>query len=390
MMKGVTTLAILALCCGTVVGSDAPMMLAGPWVPEDPHRIDFTALPKVPLQHAVVSDVRKEKGVNQHNYLTHYDGRFFAMWSDGPGVEDRVGQRVKFATSADGLTWETPHFLTPEPPHSDPGSPHYGTRTDQGFRYIARGFWQRDGELLALASLDEAAGFFGKSLELRAFRWTNGSTWVDAGLIHDDTINNFPPLRLSTGDWMMSRRPHNYKSAGVHFLVGGVKALNDWQSYPVLGSASELAAEEPDWWILPDGNLSAVFRDNRKRGFLFRSFSTDHGRTWSKPVRTNFPDATSKVCGLRLADGRYVLVSNPNPKKRDPLALSISDDGLVFTKMIHLVGGRHVDYPHVIEHGDSLLIAFAGGKQTVEVLKVKLADLEAVVTPGQPLVSQAE
>jgi hypothetical protein len=390
MKKGVSSLAILALCCGTVVASDATVMLAGPWLPEDPHRIDFTALPKVPSEHAIVSDVRKERGVNQHNYLTRHDGRFFAMWSDGPGVEDRVGQRVKFATSADGLTWEAPRFLTPEPPNSGPGSPHYGTRTDQGFRYIARGFWQRDGELLALASLDEAAGFFGKSLELRAFRWKNDGTWDDAGLIHDDTINNFPPLRLSTGDWMMSRRPHNYKSAGVQFLVGGVKALDDWRSYPVLGSASELAAEEPDWWILPGGDLSAVFRDNRKGGFLFRSFSTDQGRTWSKPVRTNFPDATSKVCGLRLADGRYVLVSNPNPKKRDPLALSISEDGLVFTKMIHLVGGRHVDYPHVIEHGENLYIAFAGGKQTVEVLKVKLADLDAVAMPGQPLLHPVE
>jgi hypothetical protein len=40
-----------------------------------------------------------------------------------------------------------------------------------------------------------------------------------------------------------------------------------------------------------------------------------------------------------------------------------------------LVGGRHVDYPHVIEHGDSLWIAFATAKQTVEVLQVRIADL---------------
>ena len=382
--------ALLAADPHPVTNPESPLMLAGPWAPENTHRIDFTSLPRVAVEHAVVSDVRKENGVNQHNYLTHFHGKFFVMWSDGPGVEDRVGQRVKFATSADGLTWEAPRFLTPEPPHSGPDSPHYGTRSDKGYRYIARGFWQREGELLALASLDEAAGFFGKSLELRVFRWKDDETWEDAGRIHDDTINNFPPLRLSTGDWMMSRRPHDYKSAGVFFLVGGVKALDDWTSFPVLGSASELNAEEPDWWILPGDHLSAVFRDNRKGGFLFRAFSTDHGRTWSKPVRTNFPDATSKISGLRLADGRYVLVSNPNPKKRDPLTLSISEDGLVFSQMIYLVGGRHVDYPHVIEHGDSLFIAFAGGKQTVEILKVKLADLDAVAMPGQPLVPQAE
>ncbi len=53
--------------------------------------------------------------------------------------------------------------------------------------------------------------------------------------------------------------------------------------------------------------------------------------------------ATSKISGLRLHDGRYVLVSNPNPQKRDPLTLSISEDGLFFTKMLYLVGGRLID-----------------------------------------------
>jgi hypothetical protein len=373
-------------------------MLSGPWVPENTHEIDFAALPRVPSEHVVISDLRakgadpaklekKNGGVNQHNYLAHHDGQFWAMWSDGPGIEDRVGQRVKFATSADGLKWSTSKFLTPIPPDSGPDSPHFGTRTDKGMRWISRGFWQRDGDLLALASLDEAAGFFGPSLELRAFRFDKGSReWRDAGLVFDDTINNFPPLKLPTGDWMMSRRMFDYKTTGVHFLVGGVKALSDWQSFPVLGSASELKAEEPDWWILPDDTLAAVFRDNRRSGFLYRSFSTDDGRSWSTPQKTNFPDATSKISGLRLRDGRYVLISNPNPKRRDPLTLSISDDGLFFTKMLYLVGGRHIDYPHVIEHGDSLFIAFAGGKQSVELLKVKLGDADTVKMPVKPLV----
>lgn len=375
---------------------ESAVMLSGPWLPENPHNLDFGSLPRVPSEHVIISDVRVKAGdptklnkqaggVNQHNYLTHHDGQFWAMWSDGPGIEDRVGQRVKFATSVDGLKWSEPKFITPIPPNSGPDSPHYGTRTDKGMRWISRGFWKRDGELLALASLDEAAGFFGPSLELRAFRFDKASgEWRDAGLVFDNTINNFPPMKLRTGDWMMSRRMHDYKTSGVHFLVGGVKSISDWQSFPVLGSASELKAEEPDWWTLPDNTLAAVFRDNRHSGFLYRAFSTDDGRTWSKPIKTNFPDATSKISGLRLRDGRYVLVSNPNPKKRDPLTLSISDDGLVFTKMLYLVGGRHIDYPHVIEHGDSLFIAFAGGKQSVEVLKVKLSDIDVVKMPEKP------
>lgn len=363
----------------------SPVMLVGDWVPRDPHQIDFHRLPRVPSTHVVVSDVVATQGVNQHNYLIRHDGRFFVMWSDGPGKEDRVGQRVKFATSADGLTWSEPDFLVPEPPASGPDSPFYNTRDARGFRWISRGFWHRDGELFALVALDEAAGFFGPSLELRAFRFDPATgTWHEEGLVFDDAINNFPPKRLPGGDWMMSRRTHDYKDVGVHFLVGGRAGLDQWESFPVLGSSSELAAEEPLWWVLPDGHLVAFFRDNRKSGYVYRSFSTDEGRRWSRPVRTNYPDATSKLHGLRLRDGRYVLVSNANPRKRDPLVLALSDDGLVFDWMGLLVGGRHVDYPHVIEHDGHLLVAFAGGKRSVEILKIELSDLDRLRSTRSP------
>jgi hypothetical protein len=362
----------------------SPRMLAGDWVPDDSHEIDLAGLPRVPSQHVVVNDVRAAKGVNQHNYLVHHGGRFWAMWSDGPAREDRVGQRVKFATSEDGLKWSQPKFLTPPPLGSDKDSEFYGKWTRKGLRYISRGFWQREGELLALASLDESGGFFGPSLALRAFRLnTTDHTWEDAGVVFDDTINNFPPKKLRNGQWMMSRRPHNYKITGVHFLVGGTEAIDKWESFPVLGSESELSAEEPLWWTLPDRNLMALFRDNRRSGYLYRSFSIDNGRTWSKPVQTDFPDATSKLNGLRLSNGKYVLVSNANPRKRDPLVISISNDGMVFDRMGYLVGGRHVDYPHVIEHDGHLLVAFASGKQTVEILRIRIADLNSLSNSGR-------
>ena len=351
-------------------------MLHADWVPDDPHTIDFDRLPRVKSQHVIVSDVKPTNGVNQHNYLIHHNGQFWAMWSDGPGVEDRVGQRVKYATSADGLSWSTPQFMTPEPRGFGPESPIYSTRSAEGFRWISRGFWKRGKELLALATIDEAAGFFGKSLELHAFRWVESQNrWEDMGVIADNAINNFPPKKIADGRWMMSRRMWNYKKTGVHFLVGGVDRLNEWQSFPVLGSSSELAAEEPLWWSLPDGNLMALFRDNRKSGYLYRSFSINNGDAWSRPVKTDFPDATSKLHGLQLKDGRFVLVSNANPKKRDPLVLSVSHDGMVFSQMAYLVGGRRVDYPHVLEHGDHVFVAFSGNKQSVEVLRIPIGEL---------------
>lgn len=383
---GSLTAGLLLLICSMGVaeaqqsGSDEAMLI-GDWLPADTHQIDYLKLPLVPSEHLVISDVRDTGGVNQHNYLAVFDGRLFVMWSDGPGVEDRVGQRVRFAVSDDGLQWSKPEYITPEPPDSGPDSPHYGTRSDRGMRWISRGFWQREGELIALCALDEAAGFFGRSLELRGFRWT-GREWEDAGVIAKNAINNFPPRRIPDGQWMMSRRKWNYRQTGVEFLVGGVRSLSDWVSSPVLGSNSRLSAEEPLFWGLPDGRLVALFRDNRGSKFLYRSVSADLGKTWTPPQRSNFPDATSKFLGLRLSDGRYVLISNSNPRARDPLTIAVSEDGLVFTRLAWLIGGRHVDYPHALEHEGSLLVAFAGGKQSVELLKIKLSALNQIRMPA--------
>ena len=356
-------------------------MLVGDWLPKDPHQIDHQRLPRLPVEHVVVSDVRSTHGVNQHNYLAYFKDQFFLMWSDGPGIEDRVGQRVRYSISDDGIQWSTPRYLTPVPPSSGPDSPHYGTRSLMGKRWISRGFWKRDGQLLALCALDEAAGFFGPSLELRAFRWA-APNWVDIGVVADNAINNFPPQKTPEGSWMMSRRPYDYKTQGVEFLIGGVNQFNQWKSYPVLGTNDALSAEEPLWWALPNDHLVALFRDNRGSKFLYRSYSDDNGRTWSPPTRTNFPDATSKLFGFRLSDGRYILISNSNPRARDPLTLAISQDGQTFDQLAWLVGDRHVDYPHAIEHDGTLYIAFAGGKQTVELLRIKIKDLDSVKMPA--------
>jgi hypothetical protein len=74
-------------------------------------------------------------------------------------------------------------------------------------------------------------------------------------------------------------------------------------------------------------------------------------------------------------------VSNSNPAKRDPLTLALSDDGMVFDRLFYLVGGRKVDYPHVMEHEGYLYIAHSGGKQSVEIERVRVADLDAMRNP---------
>jgi len=362
---------------------DSPLMLAGDWVPDNPHLIDFANLPRIPSEYAVVNDVRDMGGtwVNQHGYLAYFDDRFWAMWSDGPGVprttldkhrnrvpgHDQKGTRVAFSTSPDGLTWEKKKDLSGPPA--------------KGFGWIARGFWQREGELYALASHFHAPGYTGEGLSLEAFRWDKqAGEWQTAGTVLDDALNNFPPKKLPNGQWMMSRRDH---VRNVSVMVGGIEAIDQWQTLPLATWQEGIQQpEEPYWYILPDGqNIVGLFRDNTDSKRLLRSFSTDNGRTWSELTRTNFPDARSKFYALRTSRDEYVLVSNSNPRDRDPLTLAVSKDGLVYDQLYYLVGGRHIDYPHMIEQDGSLYISFSGAKQTMEVIKVDLDDLAKMEMP---------
>jgi hypothetical protein len=50
--------------------------------------------------------------------------------------------------------------------------------------------------------------------------------------------------------------------------------------------------------------------------------------------------------------------------------------------MGYLVGERHIDYPHVIEHKGYIYVAFGGAKQTVEVLKFPVSELDKLKMPS--------
>ena len=354
-----------------------------------PAKIDFSKLPVLAGEHALVSVADDAWQFRLHNYLAHHDGKFWCFWSHGPVIEDKARQHLRYATSEDGLHWTPPRVLAPPP--------------REGYGYIARGFWIRNGELLALASLFEAPNYQDGGLELVAFRYDPAKqTWQSAGRVFDNALNNFAPQKLPTGEWMMSRCASD---RSVSILVGGVKAIDDWRVIPfsTYRTAEGGMPEEPCWWLLPSGSIVGAFRDNSRSGRLLRSFSNDNGRSWTPLVRTNFPDATSKFNVLRTSQGYWVMASNPNPRGRNPLCLSVSGDGMVFTRMARLPIPDHLEqlpttlgaranassqdslqYPHVIEHDGHLLVAFSRRKQTVEVVKVSLKAVDALLAGTTP------
>lgn len=343
----------------------------------DPAAIDYDALPRLKGPHAVVCPTTDELKFQLHDYLIHYDGKYWCVFSHGPVVEDVPTQFVSYATSDDGLTWGKAQPVMPPP--------------EAPYAYIARGLWLRDGELLTLAAHFRDKGAFGvnKELKLQAFVWDKtAKSWKFKATLYDNAINNFAPQKLVNGEWLMTRRDARFS---VYMLSGGVKGLDDWQSFPVVKRLGipGFSPDEPFWWQLPDGRLHALFRDNGGSNRLYQAFSADSGRTWTRPQLTNFPNATSKCFPLRLSNGAWALISNANPKwGRRELHLSLSEDGLTFTRMARLEipsqQATTFQYPHAIEHDGHLLIVFSQKKRQSEVLKVPLSEIEALREKTEP------
>lgn len=82
--------------------------------------------------------------------------------------------------------------------------------------------------------------------------------------------------------------------------------------------------------------------DNRMVGFwkhALTAMSEDGGKTWPRPERApGFVNGNAKFWAQRTSDGQYAAVYNPS-EMRWPLALSVSEDGLEYRKLL-LVNGE--------------------------------------------------
>jgi predicted neuraminidase len=109
-----------------------------------------------------------------------------------------------------------------------------------------------------------------------------------------------------------------------------------------------------------DGTLVAYMRENGPLHRIRISESKDDGLSWGPVGVTELPNPGSGLDGVRLADGRWVLIYNDSTRGRNSLAVSLSDDeGKTWKWTRHLekhAGGAY-HYPAIIEGKDGTIHA---------------------------------
>ena len=139
--------------------------------------------------------------------------------------------------------------------------------------------------------------------------------------------------------------------------------------------------EQGTWYQTDDRRIWMYNRDRTMSGRLALSWSDDDCETWSKLLRTDFPNTYSRAYAGRLSDGRFYIAGNNYRRflDRNHLLIALSDDGYTFDRQYSLVEGnttRRVNglhkedgyhYPNCYVDGDKLLVTYSVNKEDIEV-----------------------
>ncbi len=124
-----------------------------------------------------------------------------------------------------------------------------------------------------------------------------------------------------------------------------------WQKTPPLKGLPAFSAIQPTILVHDERRIQILCRT--EQGVIAESWSEDAGRSWSALRGTALPNPSAGIDGVRLADGRFLLVYNPTRDNRRQLQVAISADGRTWTPAVMLEDSPgEYSYPAVIQARD--------------------------------------
>ena len=268
---------------------------------------------------------------DHHPDLACWQGRLYVGWDSCEKDEDTWPSRELYSTSVDGRTWTPAAELFPQ-----------GISTALRMYF----FHAPNGRMLVIAGLRVSHDKLNE-------RTKGGLVVREIKADHSlgEVFALRPALKTVPG------QPADFEMAPDAGFVTACRQLLanhpflQQQDYGVLlDPASRMKWNDPSTWTGPDATKAPDFGKAMcffhrldgtlvgvcKKGWV--TLSKDEGVTWSQPVQPpSLITGMGKVWGQRTPDGHYILVYNPDAKRRWPMALLTSDDGIHFhdARVIH-------------------------------------------------------
>lgn len=158
---------------------------------------------------------------------------------------------------------------------------------------------------------------------------------------------------------------------GINYEKGDDVYINN---YPVWQWA------EPTFARLSNGDVVMLYRINGA-GYLYKTISTDNGKTWSELEITDIPNPNNKPRLIKTNDGRIIILNTPNNKpgmiNRNPLEVWVSNDDMkTWYKKIKVLEfpSSYLSYPDGFydEETNSVKFAFELNRHDVYYVEVEI------------------
>jgi predicted neuraminidase len=187
----------------------------------------------------------------------------------------------------------------------------------------------------------------------------DGLTWSEAQKLPEGMVGPIKnkPVALSDGQLLY---PTSTEDQGwrLHF-ERSTPDLKQWSKTEAINLEKDASLIQPSILFHANGQLQALCRSKNK--FIFSTWSSDQGKTWSKPEPITLPCPNSGIDAVTLKNGQFLLVYNhvhPGIKingwsSRSPLNLAQSTDGKQWNAVGVLENAKgEYSYPAVIQTRD--------------------------------------
>jgi predicted neuraminidase len=213
----------------------------------------------------------------------------------------------------------------------------------------------------------------------------NGKTWTKQQvLVPGEKIDGRGPvknkcLRLSNGT-LLGPASTEQKRMWRCFIDISEDDGRTWTMSPFIvrprTTFGVVGMIQPTLWEGPEGHVHALMRTDK--GKIYRSDSTNYGRTWCKAYPTSLPNNNSGIDLVKVPDGRIFLLYNnvaDNWGKRNPLTLAVStDNGDTWENIMDLETDDpgEFSYPAITYKDGSLHMTYTHNRERIAYWKMDI------------------